>query len=354
MYFFVTPTAPFDGYLYFSVPTENSRKQMEDEIFHICFENLPQMYGDIEGAKELLEQELSLMRKTKTALHFMVLKEVAILSEKEDFPLVLFGGASGAMISYLLGITPIRPLPQEMNCFDGETGYSFIPELIWGDFETPTKPDFSIQIASSLHSKIQSALDKAFGYLDSEKDLYHQISLARGFPCEELGFLRKRTKEKGRKLLFQEDVFREATKFFRTKKDPKEKELNWDFQTFVKFCGYNWGSFLRWKNKDDILAADFYPLRDDLFLALKNCRFTTEEALFLSKQGLWRKSEKKEQYLKQLAEHNAPEHLIQFFRETTHLWPSYGCTGRIMAYLEYAHFEVFYPELIEEMERNNL
>lgn len=62
------------------------------------------------------------------------------------------------------------------------------------------------------------------------------------------------------------------------------------------------------------------------------------------KHGVWSLGERKEKYIEKLKEHNAPEQLIENFKNTTNLWPMCACITRMQLACEKAWYEINFPE----------
>ena len=129
-----------------------------------------------------LDLELSLMRRTETAIPFLILKTVKETSEQLGCPIMPGGAISGSVIAWLLGISDIDP----RNAITGL-------DLIWPSKRgTIRRPDFDVWIAEEAREEIVRALDRELsGYSDNGKELHYRIAMPEMAACSKLGRLRR-------------------------------------------------------------------------------------------------------------------------------------------------------------------
>lgn len=84
------------GDLFFSIPTQDEIDKAAKRISTLCRNKAGELYG-MNFVVSRLETELMYMRKTNTAYHFALLKEIADLSREKGYPIMLGGGLAGSI-----------------------------------------------------------------------------------------------------------------------------------------------------------------------------------------------------------------------------------------------------------------
>lgn len=389
------------GDLFFTVPTPKAMESVVQEISELCQVRAGELYGGMNYASPRLEAELSMMRKTDTAFHFALLKEIADLSEREGYPVMPEGNLAGSMIAFLLGITSINPLPPHYRCHTADCeffceenvetdllgvdltdkncplcgermkkdGYNIAIEAVWGTEDNLQAPDFSMGIAAPIRSLIHNKLDSEFGFVDSDNALYKQLTLADSALCEKVGDLAKATGVSPNTAQYQDEVYLrvlknvaddlvdELTEFKELGHISDEYHVNGmsfakelkgvtscDFCTLTKIYGYTNGSFSNPKALRNVYDPHFFTLRDDYFKALVSCGVPDEAALDLAKRGVWSLAEKRKEYFSILGQYDVPQALQEHFNCVTDLWSASACISRLQLMCAIAWYQINYPE----------
>ena len=389
------------GDLFFTVPSPEAMESAVQEISGLCRVRVGELYGGMNYASPRLEAELTMMRKTDTAFHFALLKEIADLSRREGYPVLPQGNLAGSMIAFLLGITSINPLPPHYRCHTADCeffcegnvetdllgvdltdknchlcgehmnkdGYNIAIESVWGTKDNPQAPDFSMGIAAPTRSLIHNQLDSKFAFVDSDNALYKQLTLADSALCERIGDLAKATGVSPNTAQYQDKVYLqvlkniaddlvdELTEFKESGHINNEHYVNGmsfaeelksviscDFCTLTKIYGYIHGSFSDAKALKNIYEWNFFTLRDDFFEALISCGVPDEVALDLAKRGVWSLAEKRKEYLSILGQYDVPQTLQEYFNCVTNLWPASACISRLQLMCAIAWYQINYPE----------
>lgn len=102
----------------FSLPIDEEICKAEEKIEQLCQEKLMLLYSSDVIAQSRLKTELELMKKTKTAFYFLILKEIAHVSLDQSAPLILLGSFGASFLQYLLEISEVNPLVVA-NCVCG-------------------------------------------------------------------------------------------------------------------------------------------------------------------------------------------------------------------------------------------
>ena len=105
----------FFGHIYYSQPDQREIKAALHRISELCRARARELYGESEIVEKRLTSELRFLDETDSAFHIAVLKEIADLS-KEEQSLMLCAGYGPLLIEYLLGASPINPLPPHYHC----------------------------------------------------------------------------------------------------------------------------------------------------------------------------------------------------------------------------------------------
>lgn len=389
------------GDLFFTVPSPEAMESAVQEISELCRVRAGELYGGMNYASLRLEAELSMMRKTDTAFHFALLKEIADLSGREGYPVMPEGNLAGSMIAFLLGITSINPLPPHYRCHTADCGffneenvetdllgvdltdknchlcgehmnkdgYNIAIEAVWGTKDNPQAPDFSMGIAAHIRSLIHNQLDSKFGFVDSDKSLYKQLTLADSALCEKVGNLAKATGALPNANQYQNEVYSQVLKntaddmvgelneFKKSDSISEEYYVNGmsfveelrgviscDFCTLTKIYGYIHGSFSNPKVLKNVYDPHFFTLRDDFFKALVSSGVPDEVALNLAKRGIWSLTEKRKEYISILEQYDVPQALQEYFDSVANLWSASACISRLQLMCAIAWYQINYPE----------
>ncbi|MBQ3544833.1 MAG: hypothetical protein IJA34_07610 [Lachnospiraceae bacterium] len=115
-----------------------------------CLHKLKELNCETDEMLNLLEKELECMTKTNTVYHFLLLKDIAELSDVHHYPIIVEGNIHYSIIAYLLGIVNNNPIEYE---------FSMYPDCVWGNSKSTRKPDFSIRISQQVRLSIGRILN---------------------------------------------------------------------------------------------------------------------------------------------------------------------------------------------------
>lgn len=395
MVFKVTSTGNNSTYgeVFFSVPVSEELDKAVKEVASICRAKADELYGEMNFAADFLESELYMLEKTETAFHFLILKEIADLSQEKGYPILIEGNLSASVIAYLLGISDVNPLKSHYRCESKEClsrfeliksktfgidaddkvcrhcdrkmvkdGFNLNPSMAWGSLNKPNKPDFSVEIASEIRVFIHSRLNKKYGYVKTNDEMYYRISLPDSSFCKKIGDMYKssgikpETKQYTNEIYLKvlrnisEDIREEAEMFETTDVKGYERAVAFadelknieecNFYTLCRILAYRHGSFKNGRTIKNLDNPSFFVTRDELVKELLSIRFDLGDAIHFAKHGVWSKGEKKEEYIKQLKDHNAKPELIEYFKNTNNLWPFCSCITRMQLICEKTWYEM--------------
>ena len=209
--------------LFFNPATYENEELAADNVAKICRERATEIYGEMRSVADRLEVELAMMRHTECGFLFMLLREIVRFSENLGYPIMATGNFSSSLISFLLGITNINPLPAHYRCDSdcyrclqkGEgcrfgldmsdnycstcgklmlkDGFDISAITVWDSFVDPVTPEFSIKLAPSVLELLQKHLNDKLGYVDSDRSVYKRIEIGESAVCEDIGKLAKIT-----------------------------------------------------------------------------------------------------------------------------------------------------------------
>ncbi len=291
------------GELFFSMPRQKALDIAEEQICLLCREA-----AQGKGA-QLLEYELEQMKRTKTAYHFLILREISLLSREQGHPVSFNGGIGGSYIFYLLGVTPVNPLCEP----------TIAPQLIWATSESYNTPDFEICISSDVRPLIQKRLDEKFGFEFSQDAFFYRIDMPEN---EVLASLKSANLETDK---FDTGIYTAVLQGF----CPEAKNITCDFKQLVNIYAYKMGSFINEIPLEALLSDDAIVTRDKLFLALISNGVPTDFAAEVVKKGVWSNEKKKADYISRLSEYSLPQAVINAFKNAENLWNVPSCASRL-------------------------
>ncbi|MBQ8298278.1 MAG: hypothetical protein IJX99_00105 [Clostridia bacterium] len=298
---------PVVGDVFYTVPTTEEIRKAEKIVIDLCNERITEVYKESGQevqriVRDCLNNEIEKMCATETAYYFLILKEIAELSQEEGYPIITHGNLPGSIISYLLGITGYEPLSVGVE--------NYVPEPIWGTDINITIPDFTVGIAQQIRPLIHERLDAKYSDVACVNDIFKQIPLIDVKTCEILGTL---SKETGKQPLIS------------------------DFNSAV----YNHvaRNFNQRKSMSNLNNQNFFVTRDEFFKNLVCHNVPADVALDIVKKGVRSTGAKREKYIKTLDEYNVPEYIKNYFSDVTHLWVSADCVGRLLhkCYMAWYH-----------------
>ncbi|MBE6814197.1 MAG: hypothetical protein E7522_01980 [Ruminococcaceae bacterium] len=381
------------GKLRFSAPIQEEIEKATKEIWQLCCDRLGKLYGVTELGLEWLAPEIYNVQVTETTHNFLILKEIAELSREKGYPILVEGNLSSSLIAYLLGITNVNPLKAHYYCENEECskiyeeikdnvfgidaedklcpkckrkmtkdGYS-LKFIAWGPLRHPKAPDFSIEIAPEIRPFIEDRLNQKFKSVKSDEESYLEFNMNDSCQCSDIGNMYKQIGVKPETEQYTNEVYLRALKNLSEKakemveEDEKDEEgilkfadelrniKNCDFHTLCRIFAYHCASFKNGKSLKNLDNPDFFVTREELISQLAAIGFSAKSYLDFVKHGVWSLGERKEKYIEKLKEHNAPEQLIENFKNTTNLWPMCACITRMQLACEKAWYELNFPEL---------
>lgn len=300
---FIVNDAPI-GELFFSMPQKEELMIAEEKVSEFC-------RNAIHNEKnERLEYELEQMKRTKTAYHFLVIKEIASLSKENGYPIMFNGSMGGSYISFLLGISPFDPSKEPY----------ISAELIWSLYDNFNTPGFEISIAHNIRSLIQKRLDENFGFIKDNNSLFYRVRITACELCDCV-------------LHTEVDIEKYDVSICTAIMQslyPTAEKLTCNFKQLVNIYAYKCGgSFSIDIPLNELLRDDIIVTRDKLYWVLVSNNVPSELAVEVVKKGVWSPESKKREYILQLEKYSLPENVLSAFKNANHLWDVASCMSRL-------------------------
>ncbi len=283
------------GDLFFSLPQESELSKAEERIRQLCQQKAFALYGSNPAVENRLHTELELMRITKTAYYFLILREIALLSQEHSAPVIPQGTLGASLLPYLLDITELNPMAYSLK-EELSVGYDIPLEMQWTDAENPCQPDFSIFIAPSLRPLIHNRLDSTLSHIKDHTHLFCHISMVDNEKCEK------------------------AAKIGNSR--PKTDSIQAvDFAATVR----QYAAAISNTAKDSLFVTC-----DELFIALTHAGMPRSTAYDAIRNGVWAAKAHKQHYLALFRQHNISAQLQDCFENSRNLWPAAACAARVL------------------------
>ena len=135
---------------YFEIPEDETQ---ESYLRKLCFEKIALKYGEKADSTiyKRLEYELSVIEKTGFCGYFLIVADIAGFALKNKIPTCGKGSSAGSMVAYLLGISNVDPVNQNL-CFE-----RFLNE------ERKDLPDIDIDMSSKGRCKVADYISLTYG-----------------------------------------------------------------------------------------------------------------------------------------------------------------------------------------------
>lgn len=339
---------------YFSIPTNEAIEKAEKAVALLCRNQCEKSYPEMKEPAEQLEIELTKIKETGTAYHFLILREAARLSREEGYPVMANSQWACSLIAFLLDITTIAPF----NTFNS------------GRY-TLEKPSFEIFVASPVFDKLRGRMLKKFGKVESDDSAYKCMNFMESDRCGRIGELAMATGQTP--VTFENDIYisvlqtisEDVVSHSLAIKDKDEEEyLNLvkfaseigeisecDYDTLVRIYAYNMGTFTKPKCLENLKDSNFFVLREELVSALLSCGMPYSDAEYLAHKGVWHNLGNhgmREEDNELMEMYNVPQEIRDNFSTILHLQPAYGCLNRIELLCMEAWYKINYPEEYEK------
>ncbi|MHB1347560.1 MAG: DNA polymerase III subunit alpha [Candidatus Humimicrobiaceae bacterium] len=135
---------------YFEIPEGETQ---ESHLRKLCYEKIPFRYGEKADSSvyQRLEYELSVIEKTGFCGYFLIVADIARFAFINKIPTCGKGSSAGSMVAYLLGISNVDPVKQNL-CFE---------RFLNG--ERKDLPDIDIDMSSKGRCRAAEYLSHTYG-----------------------------------------------------------------------------------------------------------------------------------------------------------------------------------------------
>ena len=135
---------------FFKTPNNESQ---ESYLKKLCYQNINLRYNEKVNNEvyERLEYELSVIRKKGFCGYFLIVADIAKFAHENKIPICGKGSSAGSLVTYLLGISNVDPIKQNL-CFERFLNY-----------ERKNLPDIDIDMSSKGRLKVLNYLYSKYG-----------------------------------------------------------------------------------------------------------------------------------------------------------------------------------------------
>lgn len=328
MIFRVTPSE-----IFYTIPTLEELVKAEEKVANLCRERLSAIWKEDAATHQKvsawLEEELAKMRATRSAFHFLILRDIAICSREAAYPIVALGNLSGSVISFLLRVTEMAPFEY------------YTPEIVFGSDANPVTPDCTIGIAPQIRPLLQKYLDDRHGFAECNKELFRQLSLVDVDTCTRLGALLQGTHKNPTLCDIDYQICHRVAndilvEFFKEHgiSGVFVEELNqparWNLNSLLRLYAFTKAEFINGNNLKKLNASEFFVTREEFYHCLVQHDVPAETALDIVKGGVWSTGTKREKYIAILESYRVPEFVKDYFSKVQNLWAMASCVDRVL------------------------
>lgn len=358
------------GHIYYSQPEENETGFAQQEISDFCFDLVKDKYGDTEGVTDRLEQELNFVEETGSAFQFLILKEVSEAAKEED-TLLLSSGIGSPFIEYLLGASPVNPLPPHYYCSFCKH-IDFTPEVKDG-YDLPLKkcpvcgnwlhrdghncssymhqydrggrikwPSIAIRTSNKVFGKLEEILDKSLNRRDFKTNtIYRSMEFISFWQGGLLKKLSNAADVSNREIEVNEKTVWAAVAREQYKECPYDwkhlhgAEQAFSFNDLIRIMGCQVATYLESGDQPVVYPDPFYITKDEIFEELLKIGYSAADAAIKANR-ICRGRECEVSCL--------PADIQGNMRSIRHIWSRKNCINRIYPYFYLKWFETFFPE----------
>ncbi len=323
------------GNLFYSIPLYEESAKAYDKLESMCLSKYEEILSDklsvidqtIISAQ--IQKELEIVKATDSAVAFLMMAEIAKLSEEQGYPAILLGNESGLIISYLLGISNVQPC---------QLGYSTIPsDIVYDEVLYKDELTFTLAIAEPVRKFVQGRMDRCFCYIEDNKYCFKKIDLPDNSMLKTIGDRSKETGINYTDINLEDEKLIEAVNNDICRSDfncepyyPVPKNTLELARVFAYACCTT-------ESKDNFTAIKDYIFCGDIYEALKKTEISAGKIIQLIRN--WCTGEKKENVLKMFEEYGADEKMIDVYRELYNQWHATSSLARVNALIMLKYFE---------------
>lgn len=163
----------------FSCPRRFELRRAQRKIARLCRGQAAERFGNDCAVRRRLRRELRAIRRTKTAFHFLCLRETVLLLREKGCPLYFPSAVLYSLVAFLLGIVDGSPAAADVDLF---TGFNLRRGLC-----------FELRAAEFPDRELQSRLSRRFSGVRARGGLFCGFAIMRDARLDRLKELRRRT-----------------------------------------------------------------------------------------------------------------------------------------------------------------
>ncbi len=372
------------GHVYYDLPEAFEIKTAQHALEDVCRARAQELYGASAPVSDRLTSELRHLEETDSAFHFLILKEIAELSKEERAPM-LCGGSGAPFVEYLLGASPIDPLPPHYRCencrfleFSAEAadGFDLPPKRCPGCGRALHRdghncsaaihqynhegrvswPYYAVRLSDDVIRKLPRRLDSRFCETRSKRHLFRDVEYQTLPRNRLLTRLSEATGTDAAAIDLDDDavwnaVAKEQYEICLSKRtnpeesgdalkanrrktaDPKEKA----FSVFdlTRIIGFRHASCSLGADAFELRSPVFYATKDDIYDALTGAGFPADKAAILSHGIGWGRNRS----LK-----HVPSAIVGNMYAFESMWTRRNCLVEAFGHYLLKWYEIHYPE----------
>lgn len=358
---------PSVGHIYYEVPDKSVVDDAQQMIEELCRQKLRTMYGVSSLGQERLNRELNNMAETETAFQYLLLKDIVDRSRAEHAPVFCYD--PGSLIPFLLGATPVNPLPPHYRCLNCgyveevtgiKDGYDLLPKtcpvcgndldrdghdcsdcLYWTNFrKRKRRPSLAVHITDTVFLDLQKVLFSKYSKLPSSEGIYQDIELEVSESVSKISQLSGITSVEYQSCdVHDKEIWKDIAK---SSFEQMAEEVSIDLPSKTEspdssVCSFYklfrvW-AFCRGTFTDNV--APVYVMKDEIEEALRESGLPDVEAAFLAHRAAWGKAEALEE---------VPPHLRDGMRPIINVWSKGACISKMLSEYSLRWYEKYFPE----------
>lgn len=323
------------GNLFYSIPLHEESVKAYEKLESMCLSKYEEkLSGELNAIDQTIisaqiQKELEIVKATDSAVAFLMMSEIAKLSDEMGYPTAMYGTDGGLIISYLLGITNVHP---------SQFGYSTTPsDMVYDKVLYKDELSFTVAIAEPVRKFVQSRMDRCFCDIKDNKYCYKEIGLPTFSPLQTIGDLSKERGINYKEINIEDEKLIEAVNCDICRSDFHCEPYYTVPKSTLELARVFAYSCCSVDSKDNFTAIKDYVFCDDIYDALRKTELSSSKIIQVI--GNWFMEEKKENILNMFEEYGADEKMIDVYRELFNQWYAVPCLARVNALIMLKYFE---------------
>ena len=334
------------GALAYSAPSKEECEKAYEQLRAICLDEVEKRFIDVQDMLGRVLFELDCYRMNKQIMELLILREIAVFSHENGFPVMLPGMENTLVLFELLGITDVCPTEMDYCPKFGEMAFANFPEA---------EPMFEIHVSTQIRDKLTDRLNAVFGSIDSIDGRENHINIQPLETLDCIGELAARTGVPYKTInLADLYVMGNMELLNALAEDVITKELGWEPD--AESCYHLKGvarlyAFARCnvskKVPELFVPIEPYIFRDEIYTLLFALGFPTQIAFRLARN--WAKGTEKERDMKMMRRRGVSPVLLEAYRRLQNQWSESSCLAHVTVLAILKYYELQYPEVYAEI-----